>query len=454
MEKFARRIELEVLTFARFVKKTMKKLNVLLLGGGGREHAIAWKLAQSEQMNNLYIAPGNGGTSQVGTNVNIGETNFPEIKRAIIDNNVDLLVVGPEAPLVKGIREYIESDIETENVRIIGPGRAGAQLEGSKSFSKAFMAKHGIPTAKYGVFSAGQLEGAKEFLHKMNPPFVLKADGLAGGKGVLIIDNLKEAHLALEEMLVKSKFGTASETVVIEEFLDGIELSVFVLTDGKTYVNLPSAKDYKRIGEGDIGLNTGGMGSLSPVPFADDEFLRKVEERITKPTISGLKADDIPYNGFVFIGLMNVNGDPFVIEYNVRLGDPETESIMPRIKSDLLEFLWKCGGEELGNDELEVYTQSVASVMMVSGGYPESYEKGKTILGLDQVQHSLVFHAGTKNDGSRVSTNGGRVVTITSYGETLKQALAASYSEVNKVYYENMYYRKDLGFDLEPIKQE
>lgn len=440
-----------MLTFARLVRKTMKKLNVLLLGGGGREHAIAWKLAQSESLNQLYIAPGNGGTAEVGTNLEIGETNFPEIKRAIIDNQIDLLIVGPEAPLVKGIREYIESDVDTENVRIIGPGRAGAQLEGSKSFSKEFMAKHGIPTAKYGVFNSTELEEAKDFLHKMNPPFVLKADGLAGGKGVLIIESLKEAHLALEDMLVKSKFGSASETVVVEEFLDGIELSAFVLTDGKTFVNLPSAKDYKRIGEGDIGLNTGGMGSISPVPFADEAFLKKVEERITKPTIAGLQTDGIAYNGFVFIGLMNVKGDPLVIEYNVRMGDPETESIMPRIKSDLLEILWSCGGEELVSKDLEVYPQAVASLMLVSGGYPEAYEKGKTILGLDQIQHSLIFQAGTKNDGSNITTTGGRVLTVTSYGETLQQALTTSYSEASKIYFEKMFYRKDIGFDLKRL---
>ena len=437
-----------MLTFALLVNKSMKKLNVLLLGGGGREHAIAWKIAQSEHLNNLYIAPGNGGTAQVGKNLDIGDTNFPEIKRAIIENHVDILVVGPEAPLVKGIREYIESDVDTENVRIIGPGRAGARLEGSKSFSKEFMAKYDIPTAKYGVFGVGQLDEAKDFLHKMEPPYVLKADGLAGGKGVLIIDNLKDAHIALEDMLVKSKFGSASETIVIEEFLEGIELSTFVLTDGNTYVNLPSAKDYKRIGEGDSGLNTGGMGSLSPVPFADDAFLTKVDERITKPTIAGLKAEGIAYNGFIFIGLMNVKGDPYVIEYNVRMGDPETESIMPRIKSDLLEVLWNCGSESLGADDLEVYPQSVASVMLVSGGYPESYEKGKTILGLDQIQHSLIFHAGTKGEGTHLETSGGRVLTVTSYGETLQEALTTSYAEANKVYFDKMYYRKDLGFDL------
>jgi phosphoribosylamine--glycine ligase len=426
----------------------MKKLNVLLLGGGGREHAIAWKLSQSENLNQLYIAPGNGGTSQLGINLIIGETNFPEIKNAVIENDIDLIVVGPEAPLVKGIREYIECDIETENVRIIGPGRAGAQLEGSKSFSKEFMTRHGIPTAKYGKFDASEVAKAKEFLYQMEPPYVLKADGLAGGKGVLIIDNLKEAHIALDEMLTANKFGTAGETVVIEEFLDGIELSAFVLTDGKSHINLPSAKDYKRIGVGDTGLNTGGMGSISPVPFADEEFLKKVEERITIPTINGLKKDGIAYNGFVFIGLMNVNGDPFVIEYNVRMGDPETESIMPRIESDLLELLWKCGGEELNQATIKISESSVASVMLVSGGYPEAYTKGKHISGLDQIQHSLIFHAGTTLSETGYETSGGRVLTVTSFGSDIDQALRTSYGEVSKLYFENMYFRNDLGFDL------
>lgn len=409
---------------------------------------MAWKLAQSQYLEQLFVAPGNGGTSQVGVNLSIGETNFPEIKNAVIENKIDLIVVGPEAPLVKGIREYIESDIETEHVRIIGPGRSGAQLEGSKSFSKEFMARHGIPTAKYGKFDSSELTQAKEFLHQMEPPYVLKADGLAGGKGVLIIDNLKEAYIALEEMLTANKFGTAGETVVIEEFLDGIELSAFVLTDGKSHVNLPSAKDYKRIGVGDTGLNTGGMGSISPVPFADDSFLKKVEERITIPTMKGLAKDGIPYNGFIFIGLMNVDGDPFVIEYNVRMGDPETESIMPRIESDLLELLWHCGGEELDRASIKISHSAVASVMLVSGGYPEAYEKGKYISGLDQIQHSLIFHAGTKLDELGYVTSGGRVLTVTSYGDNIEGALNTSYNELSKLHFENMYYRNDLGFDL------
>ena len=342
----------------------MEKLNVLLLGSGGREHAIAWKIAQSEKLGKLFIAPGNGGTRLIGQNLNIRETDFPAVKAAIIEHDVQLLIVGPEAPLVKGIREYIESDSDTENVLIIGPGKQGAKLEGSKAFSKEFMEKHQIPTARYGRFNINQIAAAKSFLNSMEPPYVLKADGLAGGKGVLILDDLDKAKSAIDEMLKGGKFGVAGDVIVIEEFLKGIELSVFVLTDGKTYLHLPSAKDYKRIGEGDTGLNTGGMGSISPVPFADETFLTKVNDRIIKPTIDGLKKDGIDYLGFIFVGLMNVNGDPFVIEYNCRMGDPETESIMPRIKSDFLEALIKCGERNLTEVELEVYPDSVASIML------------------------------------------------------------------------------------------
>ncbi|MCO4805978.1 MAG: phosphoribosylamine--glycine ligase [Flavobacteriales bacterium] len=425
----------------------MKKLNVLILGGGGREHAIAWKLNQSEWMGGLFVAPGNGGTGFIATNLDIRETDFPAVKSAVIENAIDLIIVGPEAPLVKGVREFIESDVETENVRIVGPGRRGAKLEGSKAFSKEFMVKHGIPTAKYGQFTAKEIDKAKAFLHTMKPPYVLKADGLAGGKGVLILEDIVSAKAGLDEML-GGKFGAAGEVVVIEEFLDGIELSSFVLTDGKSHINLPSAKDYKRIGEGDTGLNTGGMGSISPVPFADDEFLQRVDERIVKPTIEGLKKDGIDYNGFLFIGLMNVGGDPFVIEYNVRMGDPETESIMPRIESDFLEVLWKCGGGELEGSTISISTQAVASLMMVSGGYPESYEKGKEIFGLTSITEALIFHAGTKMIYPSIETSGGRVLTVTSYGDSIKAALDTSYREANKISFDKMYYRKDLGFDL------
>lgn len=426
----------------------MDKLNVLLLGSGGREHALAWKMAQSDLLNQLYIAPGNGGTRLHGINLEFSETDFPAIKSAILEKDIHLLIIGPEAPLVKGIREYIACDSATEHVRIIGPGRSGAKLEGSKSFSKEFMKKHKIPTARYGHFSSNQLAKAKEFLTSFQPPYVLKADGLAGGKGVLILEDLKEAKNALEEILKGGKFGSAGSTVVIEEFLDGIELSVFLLTDGKSYITLPAAKDYKRIGVGDTGLNTGGMGSISPVTFADEAFMKKVDDLISKPTIRGLKKDKIDYVGFIFIGLMNVNGNPQVIEYNCRLGDPETESVMPRIQSDFLDLMWKCGGGELENAILEIDPRTVVSVMAVSGGYPEIYETEKVISGLENVNESFVFHAGTKLNENLLLTNGGRVLTVTSYGETLSKALETSYSQLNKIYFEGMYFRRDIGFDL------
>jgi phosphoribosylamine---glycine ligase len=426
----------------------MDKLNVLLLGGGGREHALAWKIAQSELLNKLYIAPGNGGTWQHGINLNFSETDFPAIKDAILTHDVKLLVIGPEGPLVKGIREYIACDSATEHVRIIGPGRDGAKLEGSKSFSKEFMKRHKIPTARYRHFASDQLAEAKEFLSEFKPPFVLKADGLAAGKGVLIIDDIKEARLALEDILKGGKFGAAGSTVVIEEFLSGIELSVFLLTDGKSYITLPAAKDYKRIGEGDTGLNTGGMGSISPVKFADEAFMKKVDELISKPTILGLQKDKIDYTGFVFIGLMNLNGEPQVIEYNCRMGDPETESVMPRITSDFLEMLWNCGGRELGKSALKVDPRTVASVMVVSGGYPEEYEKGKYISGLENVNESIIFQSGTKITDGLLYTNGGRVLTVTSYGDSLDQALEKSYCQLNHIFFEKINYRKDIGFDL------
>ena len=424
-----------------------KKLNVLLIGGGGREHAMAWKIAQSDNLGKLYTAPGNAGTANIGTNLAIRETDFPGLKEAVTEHDIDLIVVGPEAPLVKGIREYFECDSATEHVKIVGPGRQGALLEGSKSFSKEFMQKHGIPTAKYGRFTKDQAEEGSKFLDQMNAPYVLKADGLAGGKGVLIIDDLEEARTALHQMLQGEKFGSAGEVVVVEEFLSGIELSCFVLTDGKNYVTLPSAKDYKRIGEGDTGLNTGGMGSISPVPFADRSFMQKVQQRIIQPTIRGLQRDKIEYNGFIFFGLMNVDGDPYVIEYNCRMGDPETESIMPRIASDFLELLWNCGNESLNNAQIEISEQAVASVMLVSGGYPESYEKGKEIRGLNEVS-TMVFHAGTQLDGDRVLTSGGRVMTVTAYGADHHDALRSCYEQCAQIGFEGMYYRTDLGFDL------
>ncbi|MEZ4721458.1 MAG: phosphoribosylamine--glycine ligase [Flavobacteriales bacterium] len=425
-------------------------MNVLLLGGGGREHALAWKIAQSPQLGRLWVAPGNAGTLSVAENLNISETDFLAIKQVILDNDVHMLVVGPEAPLVKGIREYIECDSDTEHVKIVGPGREGAKLEGSKSFSKDFMHRHKIPTAKYGKFNAKDLDSAKAFLDSLNPPYVLKADGLAGGKGVLIIDDIDEAKKSLEEMLVGGKFGAASTTVVIEEFLKGIELSVFILTDGKTYVLLPEAKDYKRIGVGDTGLNTGGMGSISPVPFANEAFMQKVKDRIIEPSVNGLKKDRIPYNGFLFIGLMNCDGDPYVIEYNCRMGDPETESVIPRIDSDLVSLLAKCADGELENAQIEVNPETVTSIMLVSGGYPENYEKGKQIYGLENVNGSLIFHAGTMvNQEGAVVTNGGRVMTVTSYGDDIQSALNQSYSETQKLYFEGMYFRNDIGFDLD-----
>ena len=425
-----------------------EKINVLILGGGGREHAIAWKVCQSSSLNKLFVAPGNAGTQVVAINLDIKETDFPAIKSAIIEYNIHLLIVGPEAPLVKGIREYIESDLETENVRIIGPSRAGGKLEGSKSYSKDFMQRHSIPTARYGKFNRDSIQSAKEFLSTMEAPYVLKADGLAGGKGVLILEDLKEAYQALEAMLKDGKFGNAGESIVIEEFLEGIELSVFLLTDGNEYVLFPSAKDYKRIGEGDTGLNTGGMGSICPVPFADAEFMNKVKDRVINPTINGLRSEGVEYVGFIFIGLMNVGGDPYVIEYNCRMGDPETESVMPRIKSDLLPILWQCAGKELEEQTLEEIDQVVASVMLVSGGYPEAYEKGKFIYGLNQVENSIVFHAGTKISEEHVVTNGGRVLTLTAFGQDLNQALSAAYNDAQKVSFEAVYYRRDLGFDL------
>ncbi|MBT3648735.1 MAG: phosphoribosylamine--glycine ligase [Flavobacteriales bacterium] len=423
-------------------------MNVLLLGGGGREHTIAWKLAQSPLLSQLYIAPGNGGTSDMGTNLPFSDSDFPAMREAILEHQITLVIVGPEAPLVKGVREFIESDPELMGVGVVGPGQVGAQMEGSKSFSKAFMERHGIPTAAYNEFDSNQLQEAINYLDDVNPPYVLKADGLAAGKGVLILDDRNEAAEALRDMLEGGKFGDAGSKVVIEEFLKGIELSVFVLTDGTEYILLPEAKDYKRIGEGDTGLNTGGMGSISPVPFADDAFMKKVIDRIVDPTIQGLQQDSIQYNGFLFVGLMSVDGEPFVIEYNCRMGDPETESVIPRIKSDLLPILHSCSKGELKKLQLDIDERSAACVMLVSGGYPEAYEKGKEMHGLDGIEGSLLFHAGTTLNEGKLETNGGRVIAVTSFGESMNDALEKSYANARNIDFEGVYYRKDLGFDL------
>ena len=423
-------------------------MNILVIGSGGREHTFAYKIAQSSKTNELFIAPGNAGTSELGTNLPISVSDFDGIKSAVLEHNIKLVVVGPEAPLVDGIYDFFQSDEALNSIPVIGPSKEGAQLEGSKEFSKIFMEKHGVPTARYQSFTADNLEEGYSFLETLNPPFVLKADGLAAGKGVLILDDINEAKAELKEMLENQKFGEASATVVIEEFLNGIELSVFVLTDGKNYKILPSAKDYKRIGEGDVGLNTGGMGAISPVPFADDDFINKVEERIIKPTVNGLQSENIDYKGFIFIGLMNVAGDPFVIEYNVRMGDPETEVVLPRVETDLVDLFEAVGNQTLNEIELNVNPQTATTVMLVSGGYPEGYEKGKVITGFDTVEGSLVFHAGTALKDNQVVTSGGRVMAITSFGNSIEEALAKSYSNIDKIHFDKMNYRRDIGFDL------
>ncbi len=424
-------------------------MNILVLGSGGREHTLTWKLAQSKKLNKLFVAPGNAGTASLATNISIDVTDFEAIKTLVLDEKISLVVVGPEVPLVAGIHDFFLADESLSNVTVIGPQKLAATLEGSKEFAKEFMFRHDIPTAAYQSFSANELKEGYVFLESLNPPYVLKADGLAAGKGVLILNDLDEAKKELKTMLVDSKFGEASEKVVIEEFLDGIELSCFVLTDGDNYKILPMAKDYKRIGEGDTGLNTGGMGAISPVPFVDTEFFQKIEDRIVKPTIEGLKKDNIPYVGFVFIGLIKVAGDePKVIEYNVRMGDPETEVVFPRIKNDLGEVLQAVAEKRLNEIDLDIDERSATTVIAVSGGYPEHYEKGKEILGLGSVQDSIVFHAGTKNvDGKTVSA-GGRVLAVTSYGNSFKQALETSYASLEKICFDGIYYRKDIGFDL------
>lgn len=423
-------------------------MNILILGSGGREHAFAKKLSESNKINNLFVAPGNAGTNSIATNIHINPTNFQQIKETVLQHAINMVVVGPEAPLVEGVHDFFLADAELKNIPVIGPKKDGALLEGSKDFSKQFMIKHNIPTAKYESFTADTLAQGKSFLETLTPPYVLKADGLAAGKGVLILNDLEEAKSELEEMLSNQKFGNASSTVVIEEFLKGIELSVFVLTDGKNYKILPSAKDYKRIGEGDTGLNTGGMGAISPVPFATDDFLQKVEELVVKPTINGLQKDGIDYRGFIFIGLMNDNGNPSVVEYNVRMGDPETEVVLPRIKSDLVDLFEGVANQTLNQKSYEVTSQTATTVMLVSGGYPEAYEKGKMITGFDTIEDSIVFHAGTTEKDGNVVTNGGRVMAITSFGDSIEDALKKSYKNIDKITFDKINYRKDIGFDL------
>ena len=424
------------------------QMNILILGSGGREHAFALKLNESNKVTQLFVAPGNAGTEKIATNINIHLTDFEAVKKTVLENDIKMVVVGPEVPLVDGVHDFFLADNELKNIPVIGPKKDGALLEGSKDFSKQFMQKHGVPTAKYQSFTKETLKEGCAFLETLEAPYVLKADGLAAGKGVLILNSLEEAKIELEDMLSNEKFGKASTTVVIEEFLKGIELSVFVLTDGKSYKILPSAKDYKRIGEGDAGLNTGGMGAISPVPFADEAFLNKVEELVVKPTITGLQKDGIDYRGFIFIGLMNDNGNPSVVEYNVRMGDPETEVVLPRIESDLFDLFEGVANQNLQEKSFSVTDKTATTVMLVSGGYPEAYEKNKEIIGFEKVDESIVFHAGTKMVDSKVVTNGGRVMAVTSFGNTIEEALEKSYRSIDKIHFEKMNYRKDIGFDL------
>lgn len=423
-------------------------MNILIIGSGGREHAFAWKISQSPKCKKLFVAPGNAGTSFIATNVPIAVDDFKQLGSLCIEQKVDLILVGPEVPLVKGIRDFFSADEKLKNILMVGPDKTGAQLEGSKDFSKQFMLRHNIPTAKAKTFFSNQSNEAAQYLEKLQPPYVLKADGLAAGKGVVISHSLNEAKSAVREMLEEKKFGEASAKVLIEEFLDGIELSVFVLTDGKDYVILPEAKDYKRIGNGDTGPNTGGMGSVSPVPFADQSFMKKAEETIVKPTVNGLKAENIHYKGFIFVGLMNVKGEPYVIEYNARMGDPETQSVMMRIKNDFVELLVACAKGELKNQKIEIDPSHVATVVMAAGGYPDHYDKGKIISGLESATTAQVFHAGTKTIGGKIVTDGGRVLAVTGKGKNMTEAIRNSYDAVNKITWESSYSRKDIGQDI------
>lgn len=423
-------------------------MNILILGSGGREHTFAWKMAQSPKCKNLFVAPGNSGTSEIATNVSIEVTDFDAIKQLVLKENIDMVVVGPEDPLVEGIHDFFLNDAAIKQVSVIGPQKTAAQLEGSKEFAKEFLYRHNIPTAAYESFTKNSVEKGYAFLETLKPPYVLKADGLAAGKGVVILNDLDDAKAELKSMLVDAKFGKASTKVVIEEFLDGIELSCFVLTDGKNYKILPTAKDYKRIGEGDTGLNTGGMGAVSPVPFATNEFLSKIEERIVKPTIEGFKKDKLPYVGFVFIGLIKVGNEPKVIEYNVRMGDPETEVVLPRLKNDFVGILQAMANGTLDKINIEIDKRAATTIMLVSGGYPEAYEKNKEITGIENIKDSIPFHAGAQIKDGKTVTSGGRVMAITSYGDTHQEAIKKSYQNIEKLHFDKMYYRKDIGFDL------
>jgi len=422
-------------------------INILIVGSGGREHAMAWKIKQSPLLNQLFIAPGNAGTSLLGTNIAVGDSDFEGLKKTALDHQIDLVLVGPEVPLCEGLHDYFMADNSLKHIKVVGPQKLGAQLEGSKDFAKEFMMRHQIPTAKYFSVTSATLSEGLAFLKTMKAPYVLKADGLAAGKGVLIISELTEAEKSLKEML-DGQFGAASQKVVVEEFLSGIECSVFAITDGKDYKILPVAKDYKRIGEGDTGLNTGGMGSISPVPFANAEFMKKVEDRIIRPTVKGLQKDQIPYNGFIFFGLISCGGEPMVIEYNVRMGDPETETVMLRIKSDFVDLLIGAAEGTMAEKTIEIDDRTAVAVMLVSGGYPGPYQKGKVISGLEKVENSFAFHAGTSIKNGDICTNGGRVLAISSYGKSIHEALSSSYKNAQLIDFEGKYYRKDLGFDL------
>jgi len=423
-------------------------MNILILGSGGREHTFAWKIAKSSRCNKLYVAPGNSGTAEIAENINLKVTDFEAVRAVALSHQIDIVVVGPEDPLVQGIHDYFLNHEELNGIAVIGPQKAAAELEGSKEFAKEFMMRHNIPTAAYKSFTRDNVVEGYKFLETLSPPYVLKADGLAAGKGVLILHDLDEAKLELKQMLVGAKFGDASTKVVVEEFLDGIELSCFVLTDGNNYKILPTAKDYKRIGEGDTGLNTGGMGAVSPVPFATPAFLNKIEERIVKPTVSGLQKDNLPYQGFIFIGIIKVGDDPKVIEYNVRMGDPETEVVLPRVKTDMVEIFEAISNKSLDKINIEIDDRAATTVMLVSGGYPEAYERGKEITGLENIKDSIPFHAGAVKSNGEIITSGGRVMAITSYGNTYQEAIKRCYKNISKLKFEKMCYRKDIGFDL------